>query len=73
MPISWLVTFGLSKMIAMNNTSKDPNVKGRKYNGSPYLKLKRVKTSPRQKIRERLRSMIPLAELRPEKNTEQTT
>ena len=46
-------------------TSKDPNIKGRKYNGHPYLKLKRVKQTPRQKIRQLLRGFVPLGELRP--------
>lgn len=30
---------------------KTPNVKGGKYNGHPYLKFKKVKTEPRQKVR----------------------
>jgi len=46
-------------------SQQDPNVKGRKYNGSPYLKLKRVKTSPRQKIRQKLRAFAPLDDLLP--------
>ncbi|MET4546263.1 hypothetical protein ABIE26_003590 [Pedobacter africanus] len=41
-----------------------PDVKSRKYNGSPNLKLKMVKTEPRQKIRQLLRACIPLDELK---------
>ncbi len=41
-----------------------PNVKGRKYKGNPYMKFKKVKTEPRQKIRQLLRASIPLEELR---------
>jgi hypothetical protein len=39
---------------------KDPNVKGRKYHGSPHLKLKKVGQSPRRKIKQRLRSAVSL-------------
>ncbi|MCS3732601.1 hypothetical protein FHS10_000529 [Mucilaginibacter dorajii] len=39
---------------------KDPNVKGRKYHGSPYLKLKKVGQSPRRGIKQRLRSAVSL-------------
>ncbi|SFT15378.1 hypothetical protein [Mucilaginibacter polytrichastri] len=46
-------------------SQQDPNVTGRKYNGSPYLKLKRVKNSPRQKIRQKLRAFAPLDDLLP--------
>jgi hypothetical protein len=52
--------------------SKDPNLKGRKYKGSPYLKLKKVKTDPRVKIRQLLRGFVPLDELRPSTKPEQT-
>lgn len=38
----------------------NPQVKGRKYNGTPYLKLKKVKPYPRKKLRQRLRASIPL-------------
>ena len=46
----------------------NPQVKGRKYNGTPYLKLKKVKPYPRKKLRQRLRASIPLliAELHPD-------
>ncbi|EHQ26200.1 hypothetical protein [Mucilaginibacter paludis] len=37
---------------------KDPNVKGRKYHGSPYLKLKKVGQSPRREIKQRLRCAV---------------
>ena len=39
---------------------KDPNIKGRKFNGRPYLKLHRVKAQPRTRIRALLRSFAPL-------------
>jgi hypothetical protein len=38
-----------------NNT-----LKGRKFNGQYYPKIKRVQQDPRQKIRQLLRSFIPL-------------
>jgi hypothetical protein len=46
----------------------NPKVKGRKYNGTPYLKLKMVKPYPRKKLRQRLRASISLliAELHPD-------
>jgi hypothetical protein len=59
------------KLLAMKDEQKDPNVKDRKYNGHPHLKLKRVKTTPRQKIRQLLRGFIPLDELRPGKPADQ--
>lgn len=37
-----------------------PNVKGRKYKGNPYFKFKKIKTEPRQKIRQLLRAALPL-------------
>ncbi len=48
------------------NTRKigTPNVKGRKYKGNPYMKFKKVKTEPRQKIRQLLRASISPEELR---------
>lgn len=42
---------------------KTPNVKGGKYKGNPYMKFKKVKTEPRQKIRQLLRASIPLEDL----------
>ena len=47
------------------NTRKigTPNVKGRKYKGNPYMKFKKVKTEPRQTIRQLLRASIPLEDL----------
>ena len=50
---------------AVISGSKDRNIKGRKYNGHPHLKLKRVKQSPRQKIRQLLRGFAPLNETGP--------
>jgi hypothetical protein len=43
---------------------KTPNVKGGKYRGNPYMKLKKVKTEPRQKIRQLLKSSISPEELK---------
>jgi len=43
------------------NYGKDPKVKGRKFNGTPYLKLKKVQVSPRRTIKQRLRNAIDLA------------
>lgn len=42
---------------------KTPNVKGGKYKGNPYMKFKKVKTEPRQKIRQLLRTSIPMEDL----------
>jgi hypothetical protein len=53
------------------NSHKNPNVKGRKFNGSPHLKLKMVKTSPCQKIRQLLRSFVPLDQFRSSQKSEQ--
>lgn len=52
--------------------SKDPNLKGRKYKGSPYLKLKKVKTDPRVKIRQALRGFVPLDEQERSQRNEHT-
>jgi hypothetical protein len=41
-----------------------PNVKGGKYKGNPYMKFKKAKTEPRQKIRQLLRASIALEELK---------
>jgi len=43
------------------NYGKDPKVKGRKFHGTPYLKIKKVHVSPRRTIKQRLRSAIDLA------------
>jgi len=53
--------------------TKDPNVKGRKYNGHPYLKLHRVRQSPRVKIRQLLRSFVSLEIAPPAATTENST
>jgi len=37
---------------------KDPNVKDRKYHGSPYLKLRKVSQSSRREIKQRLRCAV---------------
>jgi len=34
--------------------------KTKKYNGEPIVKIKRIRTEPRQRIRQLLRSFIPL-------------
>ncbi len=39
---------------------KAQEVRGRKFNGAPYLNLKKVNTLPRQRIRQLLRASIPL-------------
>lgn len=52
------------------NVYKDPNVKGRKFNGNPHLKIKMVKQSPRQKIRQLLRSFLPLEQIHSNQNLE---
>jgi hypothetical protein len=43
------------------NYGKDSQIKGRKFHGTPYLKLKRVRISPRRTIKQKLRSAIELA------------
>jgi hypothetical protein len=62
----------LEEIKVQSRKSRDPNLKGRKYKGSPYLKLKKVKTDPRVKIRQLLRGFIPLDELRQPLRPEQT-
>jgi len=47
-----------------NRKIKTPGVKGGKYKGNPYMKFKRVKTQPREKIRQLLRASIPLEDLK---------
>nr|WP_121271682.1 hypothetical protein [Pedobacter schmidteae] len=62
----------LEETKAYSRKSKDPNLKGRKYKGSPYLKLKKVKADPRVKIRQLLRSFLPLEEFPQSMKPEQT-
>jgi hypothetical protein len=62
----------LEEIRTVSRKSKDPNLKGRKYKGSPYLKLKKVKADPRVKIRQLLRGFVPLDELRQSIKPEQT-
>jgi len=62
----------LEETRVVSRKSKDPNLKGRKYKGSPYLKLKKVKADPRVKIRQLLRGFVPLDELRQSTKPEQT-
>jgi hypothetical protein len=52
--------------------TKDPNLKGRKYKGRPYLKLKKVKADPRVKIRQLLRSFLPLEQFNSPRKSEQS-
>jgi hypothetical protein len=54
----------LEQRTANTRKIKTPNVKGGKYKGNPYMKFKKVKTEPRQKIRQLLRASIPLEDLR---------
>jgi len=49
----------LEKLAEKNRKIKTPGVKGRKYHGSPNLKLKKVKADPRAKIRQVLREALP--------------
>ncbi|MGN8069724.1 hypothetical protein [Mucilaginibacter sp. 22184] len=44
----------------MNRNRKIPDLKGRNFNGTYYPKLKRFRQEPRHKIRQLLRSFIPL-------------
>jgi hypothetical protein len=53
----------LEERSTSNRKIKTPNVKGGKYKGNPYMKFKKVKTEPRQKIRQLLRASIPLDDL----------
>jgi hypothetical protein len=53
----------LEERTANTRKIKTPNVKGGKYKGNPYMKFKKVKTEPRQKIRQLLRASIPLEDL----------
>lgn len=53
----------LEQRTANTRKIKTPNVKGGKYKGNPYMKFKKVKTEPRQKIRQLLRASIPLEDL----------
>ncbi|WP_295795930.1 hypothetical protein [Mucilaginibacter sp.] len=43
----------------MKNTEVIPDLKGRKFNGH-LTKIKRIRTEPRQRIRQLLRSFVPL-------------
>lgn len=54
----------LEQRTANTRKIKTPNVKGGKYKGNPYMKFKKVKTEPRQKIRQLLRASIPLEDLK---------
>lgn len=44
--------------------AKLPKIRGRKFNGAPYLNLKKIKVSSRHRIRQLLRSGISLTELK---------
>jgi hypothetical protein len=44
----------------MKNQKQIPDLKGRTFNGNFYPKIKRIRTEPRHKIRQLLRSFIPL-------------
>jgi hypothetical protein len=43
----------------MKNSKVIPDLKGRKFNGN-LSKIKRIRTEPRQRIRQLLRSFVPL-------------
>jgi hypothetical protein len=53
----------------MKNSEVIPDLKGRKFNGN-LSKIKRIRTEPRQRIRQLLRSFVPLdlSGRRPESN-----
>lgn len=59
-PIFNLFTFGSDQKLNPMNATKNPTIRERKFNRTPYLKLKKVKTSPRRTIKQRLRSAIEL-------------
>jgi len=45
----------------MKSNQLQPGLKGRPFNGKPHLKLKRIRTEPRQRIRQLQRSFLPLS------------
>ncbi len=47
----------------MRNPKTIPDLKGRQFNGKLHPKIKHIRQEPRQKIRQLLRSFIPLNEL----------
>lgn len=55
----------------MNSNRKIPDLKGRDFNGTPYAKIKRIRQQPRHKIRQLLRSFIPLNQPESEPQMEQ--
>ncbi|WP_276348128.1 hypothetical protein [Daejeonella sp. JGW-45] len=44
----------------MKNLKSIHELQGRPFNGRVHLRIKRIKTEPRQKIRQLLRSFVPL-------------
>jgi len=54
----------LEERTAHTRRIKTPGVKGGKYKGNPYIKFEKVKTEPRQRIRQLLRASVPLEELK---------
>ncbi|MBD1422349.1 hypothetical protein [Sphingobacterium chuzhouense] len=44
----------------MKASKKVPHLKGRHFNGRPYPKIRRVRQEPRKKIRQLLRSFVPM-------------
>jgi len=42
----------------MTNRSKDPNIQGRKYNGSPYLRMRKAKSFSRTWLRQQVRRAV---------------
>jgi len=51
----------LKKLKVMKTKVIIARKKARKYNGQPILKIKRIRTEPRQRIRQLLRSFVPLS------------
>ncbi|WP_378959604.1 hypothetical protein [Pedobacter jamesrossensis] len=48
----------------MRNAKTRPDLKGRKFNGTLLPKIKRIRQEPRQKIRQLLRSFVPMETIR---------
>lgn len=62
----------LARLEERLSSEKLSEVKGRKFNGFPYLKFKKTKVSPRQKIRQLLHSTVPVSEFRWDAKEEKT-
>lgn len=58
---------------AMNKSKKIPDLKGRSFNGRPYPKIRCVREKPHKKIRQLLRSFVPMDELKIEEQDDGKT